>query len=82
LGLRRNASGVASFFGSNCAHKPVWASRNVGTPDSAETPAPVNTATLRALAIAPASDCGIVIDELPGIRCAYRCRSPVVRKCM
>ena len=36
--------------GSNFAHSPVCASRNVGTPDSAETPAPVSTAMERARA--------------------------------
>ena len=43
-GSRANASGVARSAGSNFDHKPVSASRNVGTPLSAETPAPVNTA--------------------------------------
>src|SRR5215472_2128464 len=44
-GLRRNARGVARSSGLYFAHRPVWASRKVGTPLSAETPAPVNTAT-------------------------------------
>ena len=45
FGLRANADGVASSRGSNFAHRPVCASRNVGTPDSAEMPAPVSTTT-------------------------------------
>src|SRR5882724_1174903 len=44
-GLLRKARGVASSSGLNLAHRPVWASRKVGTPLSAETPAPVRTTT-------------------------------------
>jgi len=47
LGCRANAEGVASSRGSNRAHSPVCASRKVGTPDSADTPAPVSTTTRR-----------------------------------
>ena len=45
------SSVVARSSGLNCAHKPVWASRNVGTPDSALMPAPVSTAMWCALPI-------------------------------
>ncbi len=58
LGLRANAAGVASSIGSNFAQRPVCASRNVGTPDSAETPAPVSTATKRADRSAETSSTG------------------------
>ena len=61
FGLRSNAEGVASSRGSKCAHNPVCASRNVGTPDSAETPAPVSTATSRASASARARASGMVV---------------------
>src|SRR5690625_1808971 len=40
-GWRSKASGVASSIGSYCAHNPVRSSRKVGTPLSAETPAPL-----------------------------------------
>ena len=42
-GRAANASGVASSSGWNRDHQPVSASRNVGMPLSAETPAPVST---------------------------------------
>src|SRR5581483_7326855 len=45
FGLRRNAPGVARSSGRNFAHRPVCVSRKVGTPLSAETPAPVRTVT-------------------------------------
>src|SRR5437667_7635 len=48
-GLRRNARGVASSSGLNFDHRPVWASRKVGRPLSADTPAPVSTTTRLAL---------------------------------
>src|SRR5437899_1913426 len=44
FGLRRNASGVANCSGEYFAQRPVRASRKVGTPLSAEIPAPVRTA--------------------------------------
>lgn len=44
-GSRANASGVASWLGSYLAQSPSIASRNVGIPLSAETPAPVSTTT-------------------------------------
>lgn len=47
-GSLRNASAVANTAGSKRSHKPVKASRNVGMPLSAETPAPVNTTTWEA----------------------------------
>ena len=40
-GLDSNASGVANSVGAYWAQRPVCASRNVGTPLSAEMPAPV-----------------------------------------
>src|SRR5437868_5649976 len=43
---REYACGVASSIGSKSAHNPVSASRKVGTPLSAETPAPVSTVML------------------------------------
>src|SRR5215472_4140699 len=46
LGSRRKAAGFASSVTSNFSHSPVCLSRNVGMPLSAETPAPVRTATL------------------------------------
>jgi hypothetical protein len=45
LGFLRNAAGVARSSGLKLAHNPVCASRKVGTPLSADTPAPVSTAT-------------------------------------
>src|SRR5690606_4666138 len=48
-GSRRNASGVARSAGSKRSHSPVSASRKVGMPLSADTPAPVKTTTWRAL---------------------------------
>ena len=47
-GSRANPSGDASSWGSNFAHNPSMASRKVGMPLSADTPAPVNTTTARA----------------------------------
>src|SRR5690554_6298383 len=44
-GLRAKPSGVASSIGSYSAHRPCWASRKVGTPLSAEMPAPVRATT-------------------------------------
>ena len=42
-GSARNASSVASSSAENRSHRPVWASRNVGMPDSALIPAPEST---------------------------------------
>ena len=42
-GLLLKASGVANSWGSSYDHRPAFASRNVGTPDSADIPAPVST---------------------------------------
>ena len=63
-GLRWKARGVASSSGLNSAHRPVCASRNVGTPLSADTPAPVNTVTLLAAARRWSNSAGIVMDGL------------------
>src|SRR5690606_25632765 len=49
-GSARKASGVARRWGSKRAQSPVWASRKVAIPLSAETPAPVNTTTRLACA--------------------------------
>ena len=45
FGFARKAAGVASSSGSYFDHNPVRASRKVGTPLSAEIPAPVSTVT-------------------------------------
>jgi cysteinyl-tRNA synthetase len=57
-GSRRNASGVASSSGSYFSQRPLCASRKVGTPLSAETPAPVSTQTCRASRSAPSRPSG------------------------
>jgi hypothetical protein len=44
-GSLANASGVANSCGSQRSQKPVWASRKVGTPLSAEMPEPVSATT-------------------------------------
>src|SRR5690606_23966820 len=48
-GSARNPASVASVSGSKRAHRPVSASRKVGIPLSADTPAPVKTTTCAAL---------------------------------
>jgi hypothetical protein len=50
-GFLANPSGLASSAGSYLAQCPVNASRNVGMPDSALRPAPLNVAIRRALDI-------------------------------
>src|SRR5690625_2236736 len=56
-GLARKASSVANCSGAKRSHRPVWASRNVGTPDSADIPAPDNTTTELALATRSVARC-------------------------
>ena len=57
----RKASGVARSVASKRSHRPVSASRKVGIPLSAETPAPVKTTTCFAVCKAQTSSCGTVI---------------------
>ena len=45
--IRQVPASVASIIGSYCVHSPSSASRNVGMPDSLDTPAPVSTTTRR-----------------------------------
>src|SRR5690625_2252653 len=56
-GLERKAPSVAKCPGSNRPHSPDCASRKVGTPDSADMPAPDNTTTERAAATRSAACC-------------------------
>jgi hypothetical protein len=56
-GSRRKAWGVATSSGRSPCQSP-WASRNVGSPLSADMPAPVSTATLRAPRSAAARSLG------------------------
>ena len=63
-----NQAGIAperarggQFLGTNFAQSPVCASRKVGTPLSAETPAPVSTPTLLAAASRCRISSGIVM---------------------
>src|SRR5438552_7542150 len=62
-GLRRKARGVASSSGLYFAHRPVCASRNVGTPLSADTPAPVSTVTFFTFPSLWISSVGTLIEQ-------------------
>ncbi len=44
-GCARQPSALEISYGSTFAHRPVSTSRNVGTPLSAEMPAPLRTVT-------------------------------------
>ena len=58
----RKPFGLASMVASKFSYKPVCASRNVGIPLSAETPAPVYTTTFRAfLTLAIKSSANIIV---------------------
>jgi hypothetical protein len=70
-GSRANASGVASSCGSYRDQRPVWASRKVGTPLSAEMPEPVRTAT-------PRASCSVV-TRLSGMRVGASTAPPPLR---
>src|SRR5699024_5318526 len=62
-GLLSNASTVARSSAENRSHSPVWASGNVGTPDSAQMPAPLSTATREAAATSSAPSSVIRSDS-------------------
>src|SRR5699024_8420508 len=80
-GSARKASSVARCSGSKRSQSPVWASRNVGTGDSADIPAPVNTTTERASATHLAAiSISAIMCRAQAIRCVpcleYKHRPP------